>query len=114
MIGLQIPAGPILVDAEPMLRPQMPTQGLGAKPAFETHDVIGVHRSPDRHSWLARLRWRRGGLSQSSERAMNRDDQFDKLVGSELMRPHVAADDARDLIEIDLRRRVLLGHVCAP
>jgi hypothetical protein len=30
------------------------------------------------------------------------------------MMPHVAADDACDLIEIDLRRRVLLGHVCAP
>ena len=114
MIGPQIPAGTIFVDAEAVLRPQMPTQGLGAKPAFETHDVIELHRSPDRHCWLARLRWRRDGLSQSSEREMDHDNQFDKLVGSELMRPHVAADNARDLIEIDLRRRSLLSHVCAP
>ena len=48
-------------------------------------------------------------MSQSSERVMDRDDQFDKLVGSELMRPHVAADDARDLIEIDRKRRGLIG-----
>ena len=101
MIGPQIPAGPIGVDAEPVLYLQMPAQGLGAKPAFETHDVIGLHRSPDRYRWLARLRWRWGGLSQSGERVMDRDDQFDKLVGSELMRPHVAADDLHNLSEIN-------------
>jgi hypothetical protein len=28
--------------------------------------------------------------------------------------PHVAADDARDLIEIDPWRRILFGHLRAP
>jgi hypothetical protein len=76
MIRSQIPAGAMDVDAEPVLHAQMPAQDLGAKPAFETHDVIGLHRSPDRHCRLARLRWRRGGLSQTRKRPINTDNQL--------------------------------------
>jgi len=40
---------------------------------------------------------------------MDRDDQSDELIWSELMMPHIAADDARDLIETDPGRRGF-GH----
>jgi len=114
MIRSQIPAGPILVDAEPVLYPQMPAQDFGAKPAFETHDVMGPYRLSDRHRRLAWLRHWRGGLPKAGECTMDGDDQFNKLLGSELMMSHIAADNARDLVEIAAECRILSGHLYAP
>jgi hypothetical protein len=53
-------------------------------------------------------------LPKTGKRAMHLPDQFDELLGSELMIPHIAADNARDLMEIALRCRGLFRHVCAP
>ena len=47
------------------------------------------------------------------ERAMDPHDQSDELICTELMMPHLAADDARNLIEIDRRRRDF-GHCVLP
>ena len=41
----------------------------------------------------------------AGERAMDSDDQSVELIWSELMMPHIPADDARDLREIDPGRR---------
>jgi hypothetical protein len=111
MIGPQIPAGTIGVDAEPVLHLQMPAQGLGAKPAFETHDVIGLHRSPDRHRRLARLRWWRGGLSQTCKRPIDTGNQSRQFFGRDRVLSNVAADNLHNLIEINLPRRVVAFHV---
>ena len=43
-----------------------------------------------------------GMASKAGECTMDGDDQFDELLGSELMMPHITADNARDLMEIAL------------
>ena len=103
MIGPQIPAGPILVDAEPVLYPQMPAQEFGAKATLEAHHILGPYRLPDRY------RHRQHGLPKTGKHVMDRADQFDHLLRCDLMMPQVAANDAHDLMEITLRRRGLIG-----
>jgi len=83
------------------------------KPALEAYDVLGPYRLPDRYRRLAGLRHRQRGLPKTGKRAMHLPNQFDELLGSELMMPHLTADNAHDLIEIALRRRGLIGHVCS-
>ena len=61
----------------------------------------------------ARLRHRQRVLPKAGKRAMHLLDQFDELLGSELMMPHIAADNARDLMEIAFRCRGFIGHVCS-
>jgi hypothetical protein len=68
---------------------------------------------PDRYRRLAGLRHRQRGLPKTGERAMHLPDQFDELLGSELMMARITADDVRNLIEVALRRRGLRGHVCS-
>jgi hypothetical protein len=111
MIGPQIPAGTILVDTEPVLYPQMPTQDLGAKPAFETHDVIGLHRSPDRHRRLRRFLAARRAAPETRQRLMHLTNQSRELVGRDHVMPHIAADDLGNEIEINFLRRVVTFHV---
>lgn len=97
-----------------MLYPQVPAQHSGAKPALEAYYILGLYRLLDRYRRMARCQNLRGALSEAGKRAMHCDDQFDKLAGSELMMPHIAANDACGLMEIVPRRRGLLGHVCVP
>jgi hypothetical protein len=97
-----------------MLYPQMPAQEFGAKATLEAHHILGPYRLPDRYRRLAGLHHRQRGLPKTGKRAMHLPDQFDELLGSELMMPRIAADNVRDSIEITLRRRGLRGHVCAP
>jgi hypothetical protein len=110
MIGSQIPADTIFVDAEPVLHPQMPAQHSGAKPALQAHHIFRAHRLPDRHRRLAQRRRWRGGLPETGERSMHLDDQSYQLVGSDLMMPYITADDTRDPIKIDRGRGNLFGH----
>ena len=97
MIGSQIPAGTIFVDGEPVLYPQMPAQHSGAKPALEAHHILGAHRLPDRHRRMARLRHRWGALPKAAQGSVHLADQAHKLARFDLVMPHVAADNARDL-----------------
>jgi hypothetical protein len=53
-------------------------------------------------------------MPETAERSMHLGNQSHELVGPDLVMPHVAADDARDPIRIDLRRRILFCHVSAP
>ena len=77
---------------------QMPAKYLPVKPAFEANDVIPLHRVLDRNRRLRRLLH----ASETGERAMDLDDQSCELMGLNLVMPHVASDDVRDLIEINL------------
>jgi hypothetical protein len=49
---------------------------------------------------------RRWGTPEIGKRAMHLDNQSGELVGLDLMMPQIAADDLRDLVMIDPRRRV--------
>ena len=89
----------------------MSAQNFAAKAALEAHHILGSYRLSDQYRRLARLRHRQRSLPKTGKRAMHLPDQFDELLGSELMMPHIAADNTRDLIEIALRRRGLIGHV---
>jgi hypothetical protein len=58
---------------------QMTAQGFGAKPAFETHDIVGLHRSADRHCRHQRAR-RRLGATKPAQRLMYRRNQPPYLI----------------------------------
>jgi hypothetical protein len=110
MIGSQIPAVTIFVDAEPVLHPQMPAQHSGAKPALEAHHILGAHRLPDRHRRMARLRHGCGALPKASKGSVHLADQAHELAWFDLVMPHVAADNARDLFNNAAGYRDLFGH----
>jgi hypothetical protein len=77
---------------------QMPAKHLRVKPALEANDVIPLHRVLDRNRRLRRLL----DASETGERAMDLEDQSCELIGLNLVMPHVASDDVRDLIEVNL------------
>lgn len=99
IICRQFPPDKVFDDAEAVDGQQMSAERLRAIPALEANHVILLDRSPDRHGRPKRLlrRWR---PSETSKSAMHLDDQSYELVGPDLVMPHVAARDARDLIEI--------------
>ena len=85
-----------------MAHPEMAAQGVTAKPTFETNDIVAPHRLPDRHCRLERQR--RCTRLEPAKRSMHLDDQCHELVGSDLVMPHVAPDDACDMMQIDPAR----------
>jgi hypothetical protein len=85
----------------------MTAQDLAAKPAFEAHDVVGLHRAPDRHRWRQGLGRRPGRIrAETAERAMHLDDQSCELVGFDRVMSHIVAGDLSDLTETNPRRPV--------
>jgi hypothetical protein len=91
----------------------MPARGLQAKSALEANDIILLHRASDRHRRSRRL-LHRYGLAETGKRAMYVDDQPYELVGFDRVTPHIAADDLRDLAEIEPRRPVCLCQRALP
>jgi hypothetical protein len=101
VIGRQFPAGAVIGVFEIMGDPQMSAKRLRTIPALEANHIVLLHRSPDRHRRFAGLlHWWRA-TPEIGERLMHLDDQSYELVGPDLVMPHVAADDVRDLMEID-------------
>jgi hypothetical protein len=43
MIGWQLPADTVGADLKLVVYPQMAAHGFGAKAAFETHHIVGLH-----------------------------------------------------------------------
>jgi hypothetical protein len=64
--------------------------------------MILLHRAPDRHRRLRPLLHSRGA-PETGQCAMPVNDKCSELVGRDLVMSHIAADDAHNLIEIDLR-----------
>jgi len=87
----------------------MPAKHLRAKPALEADDVILLDRASSRHRRSGRL-LRGRDTPETGKSAMHLDNQPCELVGRDLVMPHIAADDVRDVIKIDPWRRILLGH----
>lgn len=106
MVRRQIPASPIVRDAEPMLHLQMAAQDFAAEATFEADDIVALHRSADRHRRPRRL-LHRYGSAETGKSAVYVDDQSYELVRFDRV-PHIAADDLRDVTEIDFRRPVFL------
>jgi hypothetical protein len=59
MVKWKPPPPSILIPAQAMPYPDMPTQNLPLPAAFEANDIVARNRSPDLHRWIARLRFRR-------------------------------------------------------
>jgi hypothetical protein len=95
-----LPTGTIISDFEAVGDPQMAAEHLRAISALEANDVILLDRASDRNRRLRRL-LRRSGMPKTGERPMHLDDQSCELVDRDLVMPHIAADDLRDLIRID-------------
>jgi hypothetical protein len=70
----QIPPGPISGDLEPVLHPQMAAQRLPAKSTLEADDILGLHRSPDRHRRLRPDVHGQYATPETGERSMHRED----------------------------------------
>jgi hypothetical protein len=114
VIRRQFPAGAVIGVFEIMGDPQMSAKRLRTIPALEANHTVLLHRSPDRHRRFAGLLHWWPATPEIGERLMHLDDQPYELVGPNLVMPHVATDDVRDLIEIDPWRRILFGHLRAP
>jgi hypothetical protein len=114
MIGSQIPASTIFVDAEPVPDPQMPAQHSGAKPALKAHNIFGARRLPDRHRRMARLRHRWGALPKAAKGSVHLADQAHELGRFDLVMPHIAADNVRDVFNNAAGYRIWFGHLRAP
>src|SRR5690242_7846959 len=112
VIRWQFPAVAVIGHFEIMGDPKMTAENPGAILALEENDVIRLHRASNRNRRHQRLfhQWR---MPETAERSMHLGNQSHELVGPDLVMPHVAADDARDPIRIDLRRRILFCHVSA-
>jgi hypothetical protein len=97
-----------------MRHAQMPSQRLAAKPAFEAHDMVGLHRSPDRDSRLQQARGRhRRDLAEAAKRAMHHRNQSRNLINGDIILRHITPDDLRNQGEINLRD-VFIGHNLVP
>ena len=81
--------------------PKMPTEHLRVIPALEADDVIGLHRAANRNCRLRRL-CRGRATSEIGESSMHFDNERRKLIGRYPVMTHIAADDRRDLVEINL------------
>jgi hypothetical protein len=114
MIGSQIPASTIFVDAEPVLDLQMPAQYSGMKPALKAHHIFGAHRLPDRHRWMARLRHGWGTLPKAAKGSVHLADQVHELTRFDLVMSHIAADNVRDVFNNAAGYRIWFGHLRAP
>jgi hypothetical protein len=113
MIRLQSPAGAIIGDFEAVGDPEMAAEHPCAIPALEADDVIGLYRASNRNCRLRRL-CRGRATSEIGESSMHFDNESCKLIGRYLVMPHVAPDDRRDLIEINLWRCVFFCQCDCP
>ena len=88
-----------------MRHAQMPAQYLAAKPAFEAHDMVGLHRSPDRHRRCQRFgHGRRRVRPKAAERAVHRCNQPGELIDADTVLRDITTDDLRNQAGINLLR----------
>jgi hypothetical protein len=78
-----------------MLHSEVAAQGLGAKPAFKTDDMILLHRTPDRDRRCqpCRPRWRRS--AETTECLVYGCDQSRDLIASDRAFRNITLDDIR-------------------
>ena len=111
MIRRQFPARPIRCNIETVSQPKMAAQGLGAKPTFETDDMILLHRAPDRDRRRQRFRRQRRHSAEPTECLVYGCDQTGELIDSDRVFYNITLDDMRDQAAIDLLRPVFLDHI---
>ncbi len=95
-----------------MRRAEMPAQGPPAKSAFEANDMVGLHRSPDRHR--RRQRFRQGCrrvCPEATEGAMHRRDQPRNLIDADTVLRDITCDDLRNHTGEDLLRGAFISHI---
>jgi len=96
---------------------QMPAQGSPVEPAFEAHDVFGLHRSPDWHRRrqpvrCGRRRWR--VRAETAESAMHARNQAPDLIDTNRVFPDVTADDLGDQAGINFLCTAVVGQSSSP
>jgi len=113
IIQRQSPTGAVISDLKVVGDPQMAAEHLRAIPALEANDVIMLDRASN---WNRRLRrfLPRCGTPETGKDPMHLDDQSCKLIGCDLVMSHIAADDLRDLIGINLWWRVFFCQCARP
>ena len=114
MIGRQFPARPVCGDLEPVPHPEVTPKGQAPKPAFQTDDMILLHRTPDRDRRHQRFRRQRRRSAQSTECLVYGCDQAGELIDGDRVFRNITLDDIRDQAGIDLVRRAFLSHIFSP
>ena len=105
VIRRELPTDTIGRRFEPVCAPQMSAQGYRAKSAFEAHDMVWLHRSPDRHRRRRFLRRQCGRCRIRAEAAqclMHRRNQSLKLIDSDAVFGDITADDLGNQVRIDV------------
>lgn len=110
MIGCQLPAHAVRGDVEPVPDPEVTTQRRAAKPAFETDDMVSLHRAPDRDRRRQYFCLGRRAAG-AAERTVYDCDETCELIDSDAVFCDITLDDARDQAAIDGQRCVFLGHI---
>jgi hypothetical protein len=86
---------------------EMPAEHPAAISAFETDDMLVLHRSPDRDCR------RRGALAEATERAMHFCNQARDLIDADSILRDVATDDPHNQAKIS-RLRGTFNHIFYP
>ena len=105
VISWQLPPDAIPRGFEPVSDADMPAEHLAEKPAFETDDMVVLHRSLDRDSRHQRRR-RRRALAEATERPMYRRYQSRNLINADTIlrdiTPTISATRLRSTICAEL------------
>jgi hypothetical protein len=73
----------------------MPAQRQATMTAIEAHDVVALHRTPDR-DYRCPCLFRRRCAPQIAEGSTHLSDQPGELIDADLMMPYIATDNSRD------------------
>src|ERR1700751_4766192 len=101
MIAPQSPPLQVFLPIERVSRADMPLEHFSSIATIQANDIIVVHGSPHRYRRSENLLCL-NGLSEVTQRAMNRGDQVRKLLWSQRVVPNVTADDHRRGVWIGL------------
>jgi hypothetical protein len=91
--------------------PEVAAQGLAAKPAFETDDMVLLHGSPDRDSRSQGfLGEGRRVCTERPEGAPHRCNEPADLIDCDAVVPNITTDDLGDEARADLNSTAIFNH----
>ena len=109
MVARQIPTPQIFGDLEAMSHAKVPAEGLPAKPALETNDLVALDLSPDRHCWCSSC-LRRDRFPELADRLLHSSDQPRQLIRRKGMITDIACDDLCYVAQINALGCVVAVH----
>jgi hypothetical protein len=100
MVKSQPPPRSIIIGAQAMHRPDVPTQNTPSPATFEANNVVAGHRSADRNCWDRRLRFRR--FAQRQQGLIDSVDERRHFVWWKPVLPEVTTVDLVVLRDVSI------------